>query len=354
MVPLSVLRDVNFVLFYSCLQYLIALVADAVLPATHATAGLMFLRVQMVWLAVLYVLIFATGVAVGFDSGYVLGDMPTDMQVSTVVSKTTRGADTKTEQREQGFAGLDVLDQPQAAVLEDGTPGAKHAASNSIVAVLLLNASILAGHWLLCVFSVLVCASARGDVACAELWGGEYAVVCVVVLAVMQTQLVLSSTLTAVRLSETQGVFASMYFSITLYSISVFAVATLDATYRGFVPTADDCGTDDLKTSAFCRLLAQKHWISPAQANMFIYGIAIPVVLDLVLNILYAALGVAERGKWRLTLVIFAAGFSASALWAIGGWYFALASAPPLLVALCLLVWAWRTPSAEATSKKKS
>ena len=63
MVPLSVLRDVNFVLFYSCLQYLIALAGDAVLPATHATAGLMFLRVQIVWLVVLYVVIFATGVA---------------------------------------------------------------------------------------------------------------------------------------------------------------------------------------------------------------------------------------------------------------------------------------------------
>jgi hypothetical protein len=354
MVPLSVLRDVNFVLFYSCLQYLIALAADAVLPATHATAGFMFLRVQMVWLAVLYLLIFATGVAVGFDSGFVLGDMPTDIKVSETVLPPTSAAGTKPEQNVLPFAGLDALEQPQAPPPTKETSNTTHTAHNSLVALLLLNASILAGHWLLCLFSVLVCASARGDVACAELWGGEYAVVCVVVVGVMQTQLVLSSTLTAVRVSESQGVFASMYYSITLYSLSVFAVAALDATYRGFVPTTDDCGTGDAETSVFCRLLAQQHWITPAQTNMLIYGIAIPVLLDLVLNILYAALGAAERGRWRLTLVVFAAGFSASALWAVGGWYFAVTAAPPLLVAAFLIVWTLRTPSAEAVRKKNA
>lgn len=352
MVPLSVLRDVNFVLFYSCLQFLMALAGDAILPATHATAGLMFLRVQMVWLAVLYLLIFATGVAVGFDSGFVLGDVPTDIKVSETVLQPTSAANTKAEPNALPFPGFDALERPQAPPPDEKTSIATHVAKNGLVALLLLNASILAGHWLLCVFSLLVCASARGDVACAELWGGEYAVVCVVVLAVMQTQLVLSSTLTAVRFSETQGVFASMYYSITLYSLSVFAVATLDATYRGFVPTTDDCGTGDAKTSAFCRLLAQQHWITPAQTNMLIYGIAIPVLLDLVLNLLYAALGAAERGRWRLTLVVFAVGFLASALWAVGGWYFALATAPPLLVAVCLIVWTLRTPSAAVASKK--
>lgn len=354
MVPLSVLRDVNFVLFYSCLQYLIALAGDAVLPATHATAGLMFLRVQMVWLAVLYLLIFATGVAVGFDSGFVLGDMPTDIKVAATVSQPTTGENTKPEQRAQPFAGFDALEAPQAPPPKNNTSAPIHTAQNSLVALLLLNVSILAGHWLLCVFSVLVCASARGDVACAELWGGEYAVVCVVVLAVMQTQLVLSSTLTAVRFSETQGVFASMYYSITLYSLSVFAVAALDATHRGFVPTTDDCGTSDAKTSAFCRLLAQQHWITPAQTTMLVYGIAVPVLLDLVLNMLYAALGAAERGRWRLTLVVFATGFSASALWAVGGWYFAVTMAPPLLVAVCLIVWTLRTPSAEVMREKNA
>lgn len=342
MVPLSVLRDVNFVLFYSCLQYLVALLGDGVLPATHATAALMFLRVQMVWQAVLYALIFATGLAVGFDSGFVLGDMPIDITVAEQNAAPLRAA------------GAGALSDAQPPVPEEKATGIRPTASNGVVALLFLNTSILAGHWLFCGMSVLLCTSARGDVACAELWGGEYAVICVVVLTVMQTQLLLSSALTAVRLTETQSVFASMYSSVTLYSLGVFAVATFDATYRGFVPTADDCSTDDPEASVFCRLRAQEHWVVPAQANMLIISIALPILLDLALNLLYAAFSTPERGKWRLTLVIFAAGFSASALWAIGGWYLALVSAPPLLVAIYLLLSILRTPPAEATRKKNT
>lgn len=325
MVPLSVLRDVNFLLFYSSLQYLIVMLGELLVPGTHATVASMFLRVQLVWLAVLYLLVFCTGVAAGFDSGFVLGDVPVDVQV-----------------REP--APVRAPEPAQRSVLDEAT-----------VALLFLNAGVLAGHWLVCFFGVLVCTSSSGEVACAELWGGEYAIVCVVVAGVMQTQLLLSGTLSAVRLSETQAVLPSVYFSVMLYALSVFAIATLEATYRGFVPTPSDCDGDDARSASFCKLLGEQHWIQRAQANMLIYGVAIPVVLDLVLNALYAALGIANRGKWRLTLIMFAVGFTCTSLWHVGGWHFALLGVPHVVIIACLIVWMARSSADNtgAAARKK-
>ena len=258
MVPLSTLRDINFAVFYCALQYLLIVLAQNVFAPTHAISALVAIRTQVVVLVAGYGLVLLSMLFMGVENAPARapGDEPGD---------------------------------PAPARKEWGGGVMYHVAA----AALAFSVCVVGGIWLQCIIVAVACVHDDRGCVCQQLWGGDYAVVGTLVLALMQTQLLGSTLVTAASFAAVQEYAVQVYWAGTLYSTSVLVYALLVPTYSSEIQCSNVCTAAGsvYAASNSCAADATEHWISAGDARILVVGATIPVAIHTLLLLLRAVKG---------------------------------------------------------------
>lgn len=339
MVPLSTLRDINFAVFYCALQYLLIVLARNVFTPTHAISALVAIRTQVVVLVAGYGLVLLSMLFMGVENAPARapGDEPGD---------------------------------PAPARKEWGGGVMYHVAA----AALAFSVCVVGGIWLQCIIVAVACVHDDRGCVCQQLWGGDYAVVGTLVLALMQTQLLGSTLVTAASFAAVQEYAVQVYWAGTLYSTSVLVYALLVPTYSSEIQCNNVCTAAGsvYAASNSCAADATEHWISAGDARILVVGATIPVAIHTLLLLLRAVKGPrptavgtpvsavadsgpeqGDRAAWTtpvdLLLCLTPVATTVAALSSSGSWHLALALVPLPVIIFFLAVRTLQRPGDKRT-----